>query len=386
MRRSQFIGTALATAVLGISLAATGASDATARTLKSAVGTATSSVQVYTHERFAKYVGENSDLKIKVFSLSLLNLKETPPGIRDGITEMGFVLPPYFPAEYANYNLAADTTMLVTSGERIKSPGMAMAGALMEYTFFNCPDCLTEFEHQNQIYLGGGSTPDYVMLCTQPMRTLDDLKGKKFRSAANNFARWAEHFGGIAVSIPANDVYEAMGQGVVDCAMMSATELSNFSLFDVTKAVTTGIPGGVFAGVATNNVNTRVWRSLTKEQRATMIKGSAFAQADFTWKFYSDAKANLEAAPDKDIEMIEASSEMIAASEKFVRDDMETTAEQYERDYGVSDAAAKIEIMRELIEKWKPLTEGLEDDAEGLAKVYWDEIYSKIDPETYGMQ
>ena len=223
------------------------------------------------------------------------------------------------------------------------------------------------------------------MLCTQPIRTLDDLKGKKFRSAANNFARWAEYFGGIAVSLPANDVYEAMGQGVVDCAMMSATELSNFSLFDVTKAVTTGIPGGVFAGVATNNVNTEVWRSLTTEQRATMIKASAYAQADFTWKFYADAKANLEAAPSKGIEIIKASPEIVAASEEFVKQDMKTTAEQYERDYGVSDAAAKIEIMRKLIEKWKPLTEGMADDTDRLAQLYWDEIYSKVDPATYGM-
>ena len=385
MRKFPLVGSALATAVLGVALAASAATGASARTLKSAVGTATSSVQVYTHNRFAKYVEENSDLKIKVFALSLLNLKETPPGIRDGITEMGFVLPPYFPAEYANFNLGADTTMLVTSGEPLESPGMAMAGALMEYTFFNCPDCLTEFKQQGQIYLGGGSTPDYVMLCTQPIRTLDDLKGKKFRSAANNFARWAEYFGGIAVSLPANDVYEAMGQGVVDCAMMSATELSNFSLFDVTKAVTTGIPGGVFAGVATNNVNTEVWRSLTTEQRATMIKASAYAQADFTWKFYADAKANLEAAPSKGIEIIKASPEIVAASEEFVKQDMKTTAEQYERDYGVSDAAAKIEIMRKLIEKWKPLTEGMADDTDRLAQLYWDEIYSKVDPATYGM-
>lgn len=386
MRNFPMMGSALAAAVLGAALATTTATGASARTLKSAVGTATSSVQVYTHNRFAKYVEENSDLKIKVFALSLLNLKETPPGIRDGITEMGFVLPPYFPAEYANYNLAADTTMLVTRGEPLESPGMAMAGALMEYTFFNCPDCLTEFEHQGQIYLGGGSTPDYVMLCSQPIRTLDDLKGKKFRSAANNFARWAEYFGGVAVSLPANDVYEAMGQGVVDCAMMSATELSNFSLFDVTKAVTTGIPGGVFAGVATNNVNTEVWRSLTTQQRATMIKGSAYAQADFTWKFYADAKANLEAAPSKGIEIIKASPEIAAKSAEFVEQDMATTAKQYERDYGVSDAAPKIDIMRKLIKKWKPLAAGMANDPERLAQLYWDEIYSKIDPETYGMK
>jgi hypothetical protein len=36
------------------------------------------------------------------------------------------------------------------------------------------------------------------------------------------------------------------------------------------------------------------------------------------------------------------------------------------------------------VEKWKNLTEGLEDDAEGLAKIYWDELFAKLDAETYG--
>ena len=382
MTRSRSIGIALATAMLGISLAGT----VNAKTLSSAVGVGTNSVQFYTHDRLEKFIEENSDLDIKVYPLSLLNLKETPPGIRDGIADMGFVLPPYHPAEYANFNLAADLSMLSTTGKRVESPGAAMAGATSEYVFFNCPDCQTEFEQQNQVYLGTGSTPTYILLCSTPIRTMEDLKGKKYRSGAANFGRWAEYVGGIKVSIPGNDVYEAMGQGVIDCAMMSATELTNISLFDVTSAITRQVPGGVYSGVATNNVNTRVWRGLTEEQRAVFLKGAAKAQADFTWKFYADAKANLEASPGKGIEIIEPTDEMLAKTEEFVKGDLAVIAEQYRTDYGVENTEEKIEKMAELVEKWKELTADLADDPDGLAKVYWEEIFSKIDPATYGMQ
>lgn len=385
MRNRSMIGAALTAAVLSLSLGAIPVASASAKTLKAAVGLATSSAQYYAFENFAKYVGDNSDLKIKVFSMSLLNLKETPPGIRDGIADMGFVLPPYYPAEYAENNLASNLSMLATTGRQVESPGAAMAGATSEYTYFHCPECLAEYKKENQVYLGTGSSPTYIMLCTTPLRSMEDLKGKKYRSGAANFGRWAEYFGGIKVSIPGNDVYEAMGQGVIDCAMLSATELTNLSLFDLVKFVTRRIPGGVFSGVATNNVNVETWRELTTEQRAVFLKGAARINADLTWKYYSDAKKNLDASPGKGIEVIEPGPEIMAASDKFVKGDLKVIAEQFTKDYGITNVDSKITKIAELVEKWKTLTEGMENDPEALGKLYWEQIFSKIDPATFGM-
>lgn len=385
MKRPSFLGTALAAAGLALALTGGIVTDASAKRMKAAVGLATSSAQYYAFENFAKYVGENSDVKIKVFSMSLLNLKETPPGVRDGIADMGFVLPPYYPAEYAENNLVANLSMLSTTGEQVESPGAAMAGATSEYTYFHCPECLAEYKKENQVYLGTGASPTYIMLCTKPVRTLEDLKGKKYRSGAANFGRWAEAFGGIKVSMPGNDIYEALGQGVLDCAMLSATELTNLSLFDIVKYVTRRIPGGVFSGVATNNVNVDSWRSLTTEQRAVFLKGAAGINADLTWKYYSDAKRNLDDSPGKGVEVIEPGPEIMAKSDEFVKADLAVIAQQFKDDYGLTNVEAKIEKITELVNKWKKLTAGIADDRDALAKLYWDEIFSKIDPATFGM-
>jgi TRAP-type C4-dicarboxylate transport system substrate-binding protein len=385
MKRQPLFGALLGAAALGLAMATAAPTDASAKTLKSAVGLPTSSAQYFAHQRLADYVAEHSDLKIRVYSMSLLNLKETPPGIRDGIADMGFVLPPYFPAEYANFNLASDLSMLSTSGRQVESPGAAMGGAIMEYAFFNCPDCQKEFDQQNQIYLGSGASPAYILLCSTPVKTLEDIKGKKYRSGAANFGRWAEYFGGIKVSLPANDTYEALGQGVIDCAMNSALELTNVSLFDVTKAITLRVPGGVYP-VATNNVNKDVWQTLTREQREVFLKGSARAQADLTWKYYDGSNQNLEDAPGKGIEVFDPGPEIMEKYDEFVKADLEVIGTQFTRDYGVTNAKEKIAKMVELVEKWKTLTEGLENDPEGLAQVYWDEIFAKIDIDTYGME
>ncbi|MCA8928451.1 MAG: C4-dicarboxylate TRAP transporter substrate-binding protein [Alphaproteobacteria bacterium] len=387
MERRNSLGAAIGAAILGLTLSAAPATEVVAKTLKSAVGLAPTSAQYYAHSQLAEYVKEHTkDLRIKVYSMSLLNLKETPPGLRDGIADMGFVLPPYFPAEYSEFNLAANVSMLATTGRQVESPGAAMAGATNEYVFFHCPECLAQFQHENQVYLGTAASPTYILLCTKPIRTLNDLKGRKFSSGAANFGRWAEYFGGIRVTISGNDVYEALSQGVIDCSMQSATELTNLSLFDVVKFVTRRIPGGVFSGVATNNMNLDSWRSLSLEDRKVLLKGSARVQADNTWKYYSDAKKNLEDAPGKGVEVIEPDPAILAKSDEFVKGDMKVIAEQFRKDYGVQNTDEKIAKLAELTEKWKTLTEGVEDDPAALAEVYWNEVFSKLDPETYGMK
>lgn len=386
MTRRVIFTAAVAAVVLGIAASTAMVPEASAKTLKSAVGLATSSAQYYAHKNFADYVKAHSDLKIKVFSMSLLNLKETPPGVRDGIADMGFVLPPYYPAEYAENNLASNLSMLSTTGKQVESPGAAMAGATSEYTYFHCPECLAEYAKQNQVYLGTGASPTYIMLCTKPVRTLEELKGKKYRSGAANFGRWAEHFGGVKVSIPGNDIYEAMDQGVIDCAMLSATELTNLSLFDLTKFVTRRIPGGVFSGVATINVNRDTWRDLTTAQRKVFLEGAARINADLTWKYYSDAKKNLEISPSKGVEVFEPSPEIMKASGEFVRDDLKIIAKQFTKDYGIKNVDPKIAKIAKLVEKWKGLTANIADDPKALAKLYWEQIFSKIDPATFGMK
>lgn len=378
--RTKLMATAAALTVI----ATAGAALSEAKSLTAAIGMGPKNSSVIAYESFAKYVADNSDVDIKVFSMSLLSMKETPQGIRDGLADLGFVVPVYYPAEYKESNLAANLSMLSTSGRKIKSPGAALSGAMTEY-LVNCPECMAEYEGQGQIYLGSVSSNGYDLLCTKPVGTVDDLKGLKMRSPGGNYSRWAESLGAVAVSMPAGDTYEALSQGVIDCHMGSVSDLTNNSLIDVAKYVTFGVPGGAFAGVATSNFNVNVWRSLTDEQRDVIMRGAARMQAEMTLGYYDLAMKDAVAAPDAGIKIIEASPDLIAATDAFVQSDLPVIATQFTNDYGVQNADAKIAEMSRLVEKWKELTSGLANDQAALEKVYWDEIFSKLDPKTYGM-
>lgn len=333
----------------------------------------------------AAYIGDNSDMSMKLFELSLLNLKETPAGVRDGVADMGYVLMPYFPAEFAESNLAADLSMLSTTGEKGADPAIAMAGALTEYVMLHCPDCQAQFARENQVYLGSASTPDYVLLCTDPVRDVADLKGKKFRAGASNFGRWAEHFGGTKVSIPGNEIYEAMSQGVVDCTMISAPELLNLQLIDVTKYITLGVPGGVFAGSGAANINRETWAGLSADNRAFLLKAAARNVANISIRYNNAANTALDASREKGIEVITPSDALLQASEAFVADDVSVIAKQFSDTYGLTGVDQKMEVISGLVTKWKGLGKGLEQDTDGLADMLWTEVFSKVDPATYGL-
>ncbi|MEP3330831.1 C4-dicarboxylate TRAP transporter substrate-binding protein [Sedimentitalea sp.] len=371
----------MASAIL---LTGPGTYSASADTLNAAVGVGPKNMITQTMESFATYVGENSDIDIKVFSMSLLNLKETPPGIRDGVADLGFVLSAYFPAEYSETNLVAGLGMLTTAGVQVENTGAVIAGAMSDYVF-NCAECQSEYVEQGQVYLGTGTSTTYMMLCTSPVTTLEDIKGKKFRSGSANFSRWAEHFGGVAVSIPGNDQYEAMGQGVIDCTMAAAAELTNYSLFDVTKNITLNIPGGNFAGVGTNNFNIDVWRGFTDEERAVLLKASARSAAELTSRYYAAAVRDIEAAREMGIEILNANAEVKAESDAFVDADLQFIGNEFIENYGVDNTDVKIAEFTKLVDKWKTLVGHIGDDQEALAQVYWDEVFSKVDPATYGM-
>ena len=255
----------LASLCIGASALLMAGSSANARELKLAVGFPQGTAAYHGLEAFAKTLKEKSggELEVKMFPLSLLNLPQMMNGLRDGVVDIGFVLPPLFPSEVPETHLAVDLAML-------GSNPWAMAGAMTEYVF-TCQECLAEHLKNNQVYLGSSSTAPYMIVSTKKAVTLDEIKGKKLRSGAAPWARWAQHFGAVALTIPGNQVFESVSGGTVDGAMVSAAELSNLRLIDVVKFITVGVPTGTYHGIDNNNFNRNTWRSLTESQRKASI-------------------------------------------------------------------------------------------------------------------
>lgn len=338
---------------------------------------------------FASKLAEATDGEITVrnYAMSLLNLAEMSDGVRDGIADIGNVLTPYFPRQYPHANMAAELTMLLALDSRaVGRQGMAYSGAMGEFLLLHCDDCSQDFFRQQQIYLPMGATPEYQLLCTQPIVTPEDLRGKRLRVAGAQWSRWATHFGATGVSLSGNEVYEALNQGVVDCTVQSNPELGNFGLKDVVTDITLGLPGGVFSA-GSLSVNMRVWQGLSTDNRGHLLRAASHLMADMTWRYQTYGDRDFEEARDSGVRIHEPTEALTQASRAFIEEDIERIAENYSSQYGLANASEKIEIMRPIVEKWIRLVDSAElENAEDLADLYWQEVLSKVDVTTYGLQ
>lgn len=370
---------------LGMVLVTAGSVAAEERQLKFSSGFPESAAPPQAYAQVADWLAKNSDIRAEVFSMSLLSFAETPAGIRDGIADAGYVLTPYFPAEFSETNMVADMALLVNQGT--DAPALAMAGAVTEYVMLNCADCVTEYAAQNQVFLASGASTEYSLVCTKPVNTVADLKGLSVRSGASVFGRWIEHFGGTKVSIPGSEMYEALSQHVVDCTMVSMPDVVNFQLMDVASDMTVNAPGGVFAGTASMDLNLDLWKGMSIDERKIMLEAGARMTAGVAVIYHNssiEAEPKVKAAG---VNIVRVSDEISAATQEFIKRDLLTIEDQFTKMSNVENVATKIETMTGLIEKWKRLVAGIdptsEDEYRGLLM---SEVYSKVDPETYGLK
>lgn len=373
------------TAFLFLSLLA--ASQVQAKTLRYAIGHPPSSFVVQAGEKYAEALEEysNGELSVRIFALSLLNMAETSAGLRDGITDVGFVLTPYFPAEYPHNNILTESSMLLRllGNQVVGKEGMAFMGAIAEFTFMHCPECHQEFKQQNQVYTGNTGGSSYGLLCNKPVRTEAELRGKRMRAGAANWSRWAQHMGTSPISMTGNEMYEALSQGVVDCIILSAPEIHNFGLMDVISDITMAVPGGIFT-TAGMNVNADVWRKLSVDERQAMLRASAVMAAQGPWIYHQKEQEILELARQKGVNFHEADPALVEKSKRFIEEDMQTMADYYAKNHNVKNGKEMLDTFRPILEKWAGLVQDV-DSAEALADLYWNEIYSKVDVNELGM-
>ncbi|KAF0803202.1 TRAP transporter substrate-binding protein [Alcanivorax xiamenensis] len=360
-----------------------------ARELRYAMGFPPGSDSDVAAQAYAKALSEYTDgeLTVKIYPLSLLNFAETSAGLRDGIAQVGYVLAPYFPAEFPHMNLLAESSMMLQLiGDKVRGrEGMAYVGAMAEYLFLHCPECHQEFAAQKQVFTSNAGSTPYGLTCTQPVTNQAELKGKRLRVAGSHWSRWAQHFGATPITMSSNEALEALNQGVVDCVIISAPELTNLGLIDAVTDITMAVPGGIFAGTGTTNVNLEVWRSLSEHERRAMIRAGAVMAAQIPYIYHQRQDDVLAKARDEyDARIHDASPELVAATRDFVREDLNTIVDYYKDKHGVERGQEMLDEFLPILERWVDLVQDI-DSAEALAELYWKEAYSKVDVSRYGL-
>ena len=380
----------LRNALLGACAAAVvGAGVAEAQNLRYAIGWPPGSSTATAIDTMGQVTAAETDgaLTVRLFPLSLLNFLEASEGVRDGLADMVTILPPYFLSVYPATNFASELSGLVDleglEGDLDARAGIIFGSAFAEYVLLNCPACIAEFAAANSVPLAGTSSPGYILQCNKPVTTFEELQGKRIRAGGAWWARWAEGNGATPVSMSVNETFEALSQGVIDCTANAATELTNFSFIDVATDITLGAPGAGFPAVI-STINKDTWGRLDADKRTAILKGAARVAGEVMWVYYTEAVANIERSRERGINVHVASDDLRERSQAYIAADVATIVASYNDRFGLGVGDAEVEKMRGLIQKWAGMV-GDADSADDLTAMVWDEILSKVDPESFGM-
>ena len=331
-------------------------------------------------EPYVKAVEEatGGSLKFRLFlSGSLLPLKATMTGVRDGVADVGLMVLHYYPAELPHSNLIGDLALLGTDNA-------VMAGATTEFNLFQCSECLSEFAAQRQVYLGAYASTPFRVISKGKITTLDDLKGKKVRISGAAWTRWLANFNAVPVPMPADEMFEGLSQGVINGAIQSPGALRSYSLWDVADSITM-IPLGTAHSVSLMGFSQAFWRNLTLAERTALIDKAALNITGTVMQYEKLDQDVLKVAGEHGVTIHEASPELTAASMAFAEKDLATVAKESEENYKIENARAKIDAFVALVRKWEKLAVPVRNDPAKLEALYKREIFDKLDRKTFGM-
>lgn len=365
-----------ALAAAGVMLTST----AQATEIKFAIGVPDKFTMVDAMRYFRDKIPERTDGKItaKLFTgSSLLNFTETFPGVRDGVADMGYVVASYHRAELKESNLLGDLGM---TGTNI----VVMAGAASEYCISD-EECRNEYINEGQVFLGFTSTAPYRLISKTSIATMDELKGKRIRSFSA-FGRWAEALGGVQVNLPAGDIYEGFSQGTIDVNTHPYEALVTLSLKDVATYVTDLNLGALFVN-ALFNTNLDLWRSWDEKTRLAVMDTAAEGIGRAVAATYAeDFKYGETGVKEMGVTIVQPEQAMIDATKAFVEKDLPGIAALNEKQFGVTNAQAKIDRFTKLVEKWEGLVSKIDPkNPDQVADLFRDNIYSDVNKATYGM-
>jgi TRAP-type transport system periplasmic protein len=130
------------------------------------------------------------------------------------------------------------------------------------------------------------------------IRKPEDIKGLKVRSAGPTFASMWQAAGASIVSVPSNEVYNALQTGVADATDTSTGSMVSFRIYEQVKCITAPGSNALWFMYEPVLMSKKTFNRLDKKQQDTLIAAGKKAEAYFA-----------KEAPKLDDEMVKAFKE-----------------------------------------------------------------------------
>lgn len=302
----------------------------------------------------------------------LADAKGTIPGLKGGLFDGGFVIPPFAPSYIPAINLMFSTQFF-------GADSVAATGAVLETLMLHCPQCRAEAQKNGIVLLGGFATTPFYLMCRDKVATPADMKGKKIRAVGGAIAT-IRMAGGTPVAMSPAAATQALQRGAVDCVLGPTSWLRSYGYQDVVKYVNQ-YPLGMTGPAMHLGFSRKRFLSLTLDQRKAMVGAAARSSAIAAIKGYILNDETIEAgAKKKGVTFIPASNAFDAIIAKREKEQRESNLKASAR-FNIPEPGKMLDALEAAGKKWKGLSKDIGRDVDKLAAALQREIYDKVDPE-----
>lgn len=175
----------------------------------------------------------------KAWGGTLIKIGSESKGIADGVADLGFVGTIFeaakFPMQNVSYYAPFGTDNIATVGNVINEMQKSIPAMGQAWT------------KNGLTYLGGTALDSYHIWTNFPIKSVDDLKGKKI-TAPGPAANWIRDTGAVAVAGNLNTYYEDIKSGVSNGVITFATGAWGAKVHEVAPYITKVNFGSQYAG------------------------------------------------------------------------------------------------------------------------------------------
>jgi TRAP-type C4-dicarboxylate transport system substrate-binding protein len=231
-------------------------------------------------QAFADYASEASDGKLDFefhYNATLIPGAELLSGLSSGLADIGLVINSYAPDALP---VAAWTDQNAPSMLDWGYPKQTVSLAVQHRLWYGNEVLREEQAAQNIAPLFAIASGPYVLMCAEPFTTPDDLAGRITRVGGEPWATEVTELGMTPSFIPANETYEGLQRGVVDCSHTEPSSIVTQSLLEVGRHVS--LVNGSQSSGSQLAINKDTWDSLPLEAQQILFDASVPAMTAFS--------------------------------------------------------------------------------------------------------
>lgn len=215
----------------------------------------------------ARLKASGKDFKIKwigAYGQAVAKAHETFEAVEENIAQVGLIVKNF---EESKLPLEQYAAMAPFSGETVDQMPIIDANIRKKVPGMN-----KGYEKRGQVFLVSGVSPMYDLFTTFPVKSIDDIKGRKI-GVSGVLGQFFRGTGAVVVSSAMVESYTSIRSGVYDGYPISIALAFPFKTYEAAKHYTK-VGFGVATGTAIT-VNTKVWKSFPRHVREIFMETAA---------------------------------------------------------------------------------------------------------------